>query len=451
MCNPLALKKKAIYYIATLDCKLKLKEFIQETDNVKKLDAKSKKLDDEGSDYFCDIDFLKLVTPAQFKDPFSSISNSYKFERMTENIENYNFEFKYWNLKENKIKNQKIYSPFSQLLSKGLTFKHNSNSGFNTMKLITQVDKENKKLRSFFLHTNANNKTEYLNYSLGETYYRDINLFYVYDSRFKQWETTQPEFFQKTIYAKATNQNFNEKEFAKKYYDDDKKGRFVIGTYVQRLKLGNRKYMMPITFIFGNLRIFENEAFYTADIPKTNSFLKQDGIKDLDSYTLTKDDLKELNNMLPNFQLKTLRKWMKVKNSSQTYQEELTFYPQTKYGSFGQPIYSEANFEAVSQKMLKYKDWLNTDKEIFLKPYLRNIPSSLTVGKQLFDKDVIEIKKLVKDIGDVEKITKSEQKNLVLYDNSDIIKETFFTELNKNILSYGVISMNYNYDKKNAN
>ena len=101
--------------------------------------------------------------------------------------------------------------------------------------------------------------------------------------------------------------------------------------------------------------------------------------------------------------------------------------------------------------MLKYKDWLNTDKEIFLKPYLRNIPSSLTVGKQLFDKDVIEIKKLVKDIGDVEKITKSEQKNLVLYDNSDIIKETFFTELNKNILSYGVISMNYNYDKKNAN
>ena len=34
--------------------------------------CKSKKLDDEGSDYFYDIDFLKLVTPAQLKDPFSS-------------------------------------------------------------------------------------------------------------------------------------------------------------------------------------------------------------------------------------------------------------------------------------------------------------------------------------------------------------------------------------------
>ena len=83
------------------------------------------------------------------------------------------------------------------------------------MKLVTQVDKENEKLQSFFLHTAASNKTEYLNYSLGEAYYRDINLFYVYDSRFKQWETTQPEFFQKAIYAKATTQNFNEKSSQK--------------------------------------------------------------------------------------------------------------------------------------------------------------------------------------------------------------------------------------------
>ena len=70
--QPVDFKRNAIYYIATLDCKLKLEEFIQETDNVKKLDSKSKKLDDEGSDYFYDIDFLKLVTPAQLKDPFSS-------------------------------------------------------------------------------------------------------------------------------------------------------------------------------------------------------------------------------------------------------------------------------------------------------------------------------------------------------------------------------------------
>ena len=75
--------------------------------------------------------------------------------------------------------------------------------------------------------------------------------------------------------------------------------------------------MMPITYIFGSLHINLNEPFYTADVSqmKNNTFLKQDGIKDLGSYTLTNDDLKELRNMLPNFQLKTLRKWMKVKRS----------------------------------------------------------------------------------------------------------------------------------------
>ena len=433
------------YFIATLDCKLKLKEFIQESDNVKKLDAKSKKLNDEGSDYFCDIDYLQLVTLKQFKNAFT---RQYKFERDNDNIENYNFEFQYWNLKEKKIEKQKIYSPFSQLISKGLTFSLDANIGFNTMKLVTQVDKENSKLQSFFIHTHASNKTEYLNYSLGEAYYRDINLFYVYDPKFKQWQTTQPEFFREAIYAKSTNQNFNEKAFAKKYYDDEKKGRFVIGTFAQRLRLGDRKYMMPITFIFGNLRLFNNEPFYTANIPKTNSFLKQDGISDLGSYTLTKDDLKELNNMLSNFQLKNLCKWMKVKNSRQTCEQELTFYPQTRYGSLGQPIYNIANFQATSQKMLKYKDWLNTDNEIFLKPYLRNLSSTLKKSEELFDKDVLEIKKLVKDIGNIEKITQSEQTNLILYDNISIIKETFFTKLKKNILSYGIISINYNYNTK---
>ena len=208
--------------------------------------------------------------------------------------------------------------------------------------------------------------------------------------------------------------------------------------------------MMPITYIFGSLHINLNEPFYTADVSqmKNNTFLKQDGIKDLGSYTLTNDDLKELRNMLPNFQLKTLRKWMKVKRSRKTYGEELIFYPLTKYESFGQPQYSIANFEASTQNAKKYKEWLNTDNKIFIKPYIRNIPSSLTAGEKLFDKDVIEIKNLVKDIGDVEKLIQNEQLNFILYDNSNVIKETFFTELNKNFSSYGLISINYNYDNK---
>ena len=66
----------------------------------------------------------------------------------------------------------------------------------------------------------------------------------------------------------------------------------------------------------------------------------------------------------------------------------------------------------------------------------------------MFDKDVLEIKQLVKDIGDLNNLIHKEQKKFILYDESDFIKETFFTELNKNIPSYGIISLHYDYSKK---
>ena len=80
--------------------------------------------------------------------------------------------------------------------------------------------------------------------------------------------------------------------------------------------------------------------------------------------------------------------------------------------------------------------------------YIRKIPKPLTDCKKLFDKDVLEIKQLVKDIGDLNNLIHKRQKNFILYDESDFIKETFFTELNKNIPSYVIISLHYDYNKK---
>ena len=95
---------------------------------------------------------------------------------------------------------------------------------------------------------------------------------------------------------------------------------------------------MPMVFVFNGLSVFYNEEFYTTDVPRNNIFLKENGIKDLGSYTLTKDDLTELRSMLPNFQLKILCKWKKDKRlTRQTWLNDLFYYPQTKYGSYGQP------------------------------------------------------------------------------------------------------------------
>ena len=445
--QPIQFKSNSLWYIASLNCKLELEEEFQQNENIKKLYDKSKILKDKGSDYFCDIDFINLVTPSKFKQPFPH--NEYRFERTPENIENYSYKYSYLDTTDNKIKEGKIYSPYSQLIAKGFTFKLKGQTGFSDMTLVTQLDKESEKLKSFFLHTDASNKTEYSNHNLGESYYRDINLFFVYDKTYKQWQTTQPEFFRSAIFEKVSNSNFNEKQFATNYYQNQKKGRFVMGSIDQRLRLGNRKYMMPIVFVFNSLVVYFNEEFYTTDVPRNNSFLKQNGIKDLGSYTLTKDDLAELNSMHSNFQLKTLRKWKKDNRlTSQRWSNELIYYPLTKYGSYGQPQYNISNFQALSKNTKKYSGWLDTDNEIFIKPYIRNAPTTLLNGEKLFDKDVIEVKELVKDIGNVEKLSKREQKNFILYDNNNVIKETFFTEIKRNISSYGMISINYNYDNK---
>ena len=53
----------------------------------------------------------------------------------------------------------------------------------------------------------------------------------------------------------------------------------------------------------------------------------------------------------------------------------------------------------------------------------------LDEAKKLLDKNVILIKNLVEKIGDLSKLT-LEQKNYFLYDDSNIINHTFYTELN---------------------
>ena len=66
----------------------------------------------------------------------------------------------------------------------------------------------------------------------------------------------------------------------------------------------------------------------------------------------------------------------------------------------------------------------------------------------MFDKNVLPIKKLVKDIGDLNNISFKGTKNFFLYDDSNLIINTFFTELNKKIQCYGYISLQESGDDK---
>ena len=63
----------------------------------------------------------------------------------------------------------------------------------------------------------------------------------------------------------------------------------------------------------------------------------------------------------------------------------------------------------------------------------------LDKAKNLFDKNVTPIKNLVEKIGDLTKLA-LDQKNYFLYDDSNIINYTLYTELNQKVQTYGLIS-----------
>ena len=73
-------------------------------------------------------------------------------------------------------------------------------------------------LHSFFYSRNVRNLT----YQIGHEYFRDINLFFVFDENVppprtsqQKWYTTNVDFFNEAICAKAIDFRFNEANFAK--------------------------------------------------------------------------------------------------------------------------------------------------------------------------------------------------------------------------------------------
>ena len=97
----------------------------------------------------------------------------------------------------------------------------------------------------------------------------------------------------------------------------------------------------------------------------------------------------------------------------------------------------------------KYKDYLDSNNGIFYFESLKDLPGDLDDCEKLFDKDVLEIKKLVNDTGMLKEITEYEQLNLGLYDDTNIIEDTFIQRFNKRIQLYGFISVPFAQNKKN--
>ena len=97
----------------------------------------------------------------------------------------------------------------------------------------------------------------------------------------------------------------------------------------------------------------------------------------------------------------------------------------------------------------QYSKWFKNTYEVLYRTFVVDIPESMTECEKLFDKNVLPIKKLVKDIGDLHSLVIKETKYFFLNDDSNLIANTFFTEVNKKFQPNGLISLEYNSNNRN--
>ena len=115
------------YYIATLNCNLKVEEYIYETRKIKDLSTKSRVLLEKGPAVLCDIDYLLLTSEWYIK----TSNHVYQFILNPKIIDNYSYRYKFWDTVEKKIRDGQIYSPYSQFIGKGFNFERKAIKGLN--------------------------------------------------------------------------------------------------------------------------------------------------------------------------------------------------------------------------------------------------------------------------------------------------------------------------------
>ena len=165
----LNLIKKKDYYIASLDCNLILKEEIKKNKKklIEELSILSRKLIEKGPKY--QVDFAWLTSQlAPIYDVPDIQSLTYNFIIQADQLDFNCYHYKYFDSVEKKIKNCKIFSPFSLL--KG--------NGFDFERFVPPKSKDNVSIRLYENNTQLQYIFTY-NYHIqtGRWYGASINIF----------------------------------------------------------------------------------------------------------------------------------------------------------------------------------------------------------------------------------------------------------------------------------
>ena len=176
-----------------------------------------------------------------------------------------------------------------------------------------------------------------------------------------------------------------------------------------------------------------------------DSILKSCHIKQV-HHKLNDNDKKQLNALYPNFSFHSLTLLTRLSSDwreDNFTNNDMVLLQNTKYNQLPN-IKEDKNVNRnlyINCFKFSIYQMVNSPSVILFKDVFKDIPRPLTEGEKLFDKNVLKIKKLEKEIGDLNDAIFKETKKFNLYDDSNFIFNTFFTKLKNTVLRFYFVTL----------
>ena len=176
---------------------------------------------------------------------------------------------------------------------------------------------------------------------------------------------------------------------------------YVVRTNAERntLNLQGRGFLMLFVQSVKCIKIELNELFYTCRRHFKGNYSILNSCRYQKVINLNSGALRELNALYPDFTLLQLdcrkaetlfiRRWRK---------DDLILFPYTKNRHYGK---AEFNYSEFVYNDRKYNSWLKSNQFISNRSTYKLLPGTLKEAEEIFNKNVLPIKKLLKEIGDI--------------------------------------------------
>ena len=162
--------------------------------------------------------------------------------------------------------------------------------------------------------------------------------------------------------------------------------------------------------------------------PRTGILKNYKYLKDCN---LNEADTKELQAIYPGFCFTYLSMFVGlplIRDIDVFGEEDMILMEETEYNKVPLLDFPMMKFFISNNQ---YSKWFKNTYEVLYKASVVDISESMTECKKLFDKNILPIKILVKDIGDLHFIDEKVRTKYFLYDDSNLVTNIFFTELKK--------------------